>query len=273
MNQLYLPLLLLIPLNLSAQDRSITLLGKVTSDSLAIENVHIINKSSKEGAISDHNGEFKITVKLNDTLVFSAIQFYMLEVKVIKQIVDEKYLRVELLQKINTLNEVVLKTHDLSGNLILDASNMKDTVQKANPVALNFDGIYIAPSSIVAKKLNSNYLPDVTDPMAPIGGDILGLALFVFEPLIKEVSKIGKTKRDIKKKEREYQKEAITSPDKIRTELGDTFFINDLNISTDQIDAFILHCSSKGLIDLFLKNKKLEMINILIKESQIYKNN
>lgn len=196
-----------------------------------------------------------------------------MEILITKKILNDKYLYVSLLQRINTLNEVVLKAHNLSGSLILDSKNFKDTLQKANTLALNYKGNYKAPSNIVAKKLDSRYLPDVTDPMVPIGGDILGLTLLLFKPLIKEVAKIGKNKRDLKKKEIIYQSKADKAPEKIRIEFGDSFFTKSLNISTDQIDGFILHCKSKGIIDLFLQNKKMEMIDVFLKESKIYKNN
>ena len=273
MNQLNLTLLLFFTLNLSAQDRNVILLGKVTSDSLAIENVHIINKTSKKGVISNTNGEFEIVVQLKDTLLFSDIQFYLVEIIITEQIIDEKHIDVPLLQRINTLNEIVIKAHDLSGNLAIDSKHFKDSLQKANTLALNYKGNYKASSNIVAKKLDPNYLPDVTDPMAPIGGDLIGLTLFLFKPLIKEVSKIGKNKRDLKKKERDYQKQVVKAPEKIRTEFGDAFFTQNLNISTKQIDAFILHCDSKGIIDLFLRDKKMEMIDIFLKESKTFKTN
>ena len=270
MNQCYLILFLCCSSSLFAQDRTVTLYGRVRSDSTSIENVHIINKSSNEGTVSDQNGAFKIIVKLGDTLLFSDIQFYFLETSITEAIFIKKYVDVELLQKITTLNEVVLKTHNLFGNLTLDSGNFKDTLQEINPLALKYDGNYKALSNIVANKLNTSKMPDVTDPMAPIGGDILGLALFLFDPLIKEVSKIGKTKRELKKKEINYKKQAKASPDIIRDQMGEDFFINDLHISVNQIDSFILHCKSKGIIDLFLKNKKLEMINMMIKESKTF---
>ena len=271
MNRLYLIIFILISIHLSAQDSGIQLLGEITSDSLAIENVHIINKSSKTGTISDQNGEFAIKVQLNDTLLFSDIQYYLLEIIITKQIIDKKYMDISLLQRINTLDEVVLKTHDLMGNLSIDSKNFKETLEKENPLALKYDGNYKALSNIVAKKLDPEYLPDVTDPMAPIGGDLIGLTLFLFKPLIKEVSKIGKTKRDQKKKERTYQKQAIKSPDKIRDELGDSFFIHTLHISVEKIDEFIDYCKPKGIINLFLANKKMEMIDIFLEESKSFK--
>lgn len=271
MNRLYLIIFILTSINLSAQDSGIQLLGKITFDSLAIENVHIINKSSKTGTISDQNGEFAIKVQLNDTLLFSDIQYYLLEIKITKQIINDKKIETSLMQRINTLSEVVLKTHDLIGNLSIDSKNFKGTLEKGNPLALKYDGNNKALSNIVANKLDPEYLPDITDPMAPLGGDLIGLTLFLFKPLIKEVSKIGKSKRAQKKKERTYQKQTVESPDKIRAELGDSFFIHTLHISVEKIDEFIDYCKPKGIIDLFLANKKMEIIDVFLKESKSFK--
>ena len=80
MNRHYLILLVFLSLKLSAQDDRIILNGIIFSDSLAIDNVHIINKSSIEGTISDQNGAFTIPVQLNDTLMFSGLQYYLSEV-------------------------------------------------------------------------------------------------------------------------------------------------------------------------------------------------
>jgi hypothetical protein len=273
MKQLYLILLLFLSLNIYAQNRSTILSGEVISDSLSVENIHIFNKTSKKGTISNQKGEFEIEVKLNDTLLFSGIQFYLFEINITQEILERKYIEIDLLQKINTLDEVELNTHNLFGNLTIDSKNFMDTLQKANSLALNFGDIdFSVPSKFVAKQLEPNKLPD-TNPTTPIGGDLLGLALFVFKPVIKEVSKIGKNKRELKRKERNYQINSKEAPEKIREEFGDQFFISKLNIPIERIDAFIIYCKSKGIIDLFLQNKKIEMIDLFIKESKSFKNN
>lgn len=50
--------------------------GKIVNDSLPVSGIHILNKNTKYGVVSNENGKFKIDVGLNDTLVFSGIQFY-----------------------------------------------------------------------------------------------------------------------------------------------------------------------------------------------------
>ena len=273
MNQLNLIIILFFTIHLSAQSEQVTIYGKITNNSIAIENIHIINTNSKKGTVTNEKGEFQILAKLNDTLVLSGIQFYSKKLQITKKIINKKLIQIDLLQKINTLAEVEIKAHNLYGNLTIDSKNIKDTIQKANPLALSYSENYKALSNIVAKKLDPDYLPDVTDPMAPIGGDLIGLTSFLFKPLIKEISKIGKTKRNIKNKERIYQKNFKTAPEEIRTEFGDDFFIKTLNIPPEQIDAFIIYCESKKIIDLFLKGKKMEIIDVFITESKTFKNN
>ena len=87
---------------------------------------------------------------------------------------------------------------------------------------------------------------------------------------MKEVSKIGAHKRKRKRAKKAYQKEALKVPDKIRNDLGDAFFEEQLKIPKAQIDAFILYCKPKDIVDLFMANKKIEMIEVLMAESKTF---
>ncbi len=270
MKQLTLILLLLFTQYIFAQKRETVFTGRVKSDSTFVENIHIFNKTSKKGTISNLKGEFEIAVELNDTLLFSGIQYYLIELEITKQILKEKYLEINLLQKINTLSEVEVKAHDLFGNLFIDSKNFKDTLVEANTSATNFGNIdFKVPSKFVADQLDPDKMPDVTDPMIPVGLDLMP----VVNLLKDQIKKIGQNKRDIKIQNNIYKKKVIDAHKEIRTEIGDDFFMYTLDISTEQIDTFIIFCEAKGLIDLFLKNKKIEMIDLLLKESEIFKNN
>ncbi len=269
MNQLNLIIILFFTLHLSAQSEQVIIHGTITNDSIILENIHVFNINSKKGAITNIKGKFKIAVQLNDTLIFSGIQFYSKKLQITNQIIERKFIQIDLLQKINTLAEVEIKAHDLTGSLFVDMKKVKDTTFRPEPTPWNID-FRVLPET------NRDKPPDpskLTNPNAPIGGDLIGLTLFSFKPLIKEVSKIGKTKRDIKNKERIYQKKAKTAPEEIRTEFGDDFFIKTLNIPIEQIDAFIIYCESKNIIHLFLKGKKMEMIDVFLIESKSYKYN
>jgi hypothetical protein len=61
-------------LHLSAQE-PVLIDGFVQSDSIQLQDIHILNLSTRQGTISNLNGKFRITVSVNDTLIFSGIQF------------------------------------------------------------------------------------------------------------------------------------------------------------------------------------------------------
>ncbi|MBP1839341.1 carboxypeptidase-like regulatory domain-containing protein [Formosa algae] len=87
-----------------------------------LENIHVINKSSKTFTITNQNGGFEIPVKLHDTLAFSSIQYSVLEVVVDATVIFTKQITVNLKAQINTLDEVVVGKV-LTGNLMLDVGN------------------------------------------------------------------------------------------------------------------------------------------------------
>jgi len=67
-------------LGVGAQEFSTKLEGRVYSKDAHVAATHVSNISSKKGPITDAGGFFTILVKLNDTLVFSAVQYKRKEV-------------------------------------------------------------------------------------------------------------------------------------------------------------------------------------------------
>lgn len=103
--------------------QSVEISGRIESD-LDVENINVINKTGKVYTITDANGEFKITVKLNDTLQFSSIQHKTKTVIIDKNMVLFKVVRVDLEEQINELDEVFVGKI-LTGNLLSDINNVK----------------------------------------------------------------------------------------------------------------------------------------------------
>ncbi|MEO7284411.1 carboxypeptidase-like regulatory domain-containing protein, partial [Gelidibacter sp.] len=85
-----------------------------------VDGIHILNNTSKTFTISNSNGEFSISVKLNDTLVFSGISYELKKVVVSQSVIHSKSLTIYLSEKVNALDEVVvgkILTGDLSSDL------------------------------------------------------------------------------------------------------------------------------------------------------------
>ena len=112
--------------------------GIVYNDnSYSIEGVHVLNITSNEATITNSEGNFKILVKLNDELIFSAIQFKRKKITMNQDIFDSLSITVYLEEFVNELDEVILNSSGLSGSLMNDLQNtgiVKD---------LNFDDIGI----------------------------------------------------------------------------------------------------------------------------------
>ena len=69
----------------------------------------------------------------------------------------------------------------------------------------------------------------------------------------------------------QYQEAIDEAPAKIAQELSDEFFTDELKIPLSSIEDFILSCESKNIIELFLEGRKIEVIDILIKEAPKYR--
>ena len=267
MNRLNLIIALLFCIRIHAQQRKILIHGTVKSNNVPVENIHIINLSAHTGSLSDTRGEFQITVKENDILLFSGIQYNHLIIIIDKETLKKGELHVNLIEKINQLDDVDLSKKDLTGYLITDSGNFKDSItQKGAP--LNLEKIdFKIPSLSVAKQLDPDNLSVRTDQTIPLGGDIIGLINMVTGESISKLIKKIKTKNEQKEA---YKKKRKNVLDKIRKELGDQFFTNDLHLDPLEIDKFLIFCRSKGIVEMYLHNQKLEMIDLFFKESKTF---
>ena len=220
--------------------------GFVESDSVQLQDIHILNLSTRQGTISNLNGQFRITVSVNDTLIFSGIQFHTLGLIVDEEIVDQKILRIELKPKIEELTEIELKGHDLDGLFYIDAKRMRDSLPLVSDEAVNFSNQgYDDPTS-------GNYVVPSAN-------------------LVNLVSMIGKKKRKENRKEASLNQKKKQAPENLRKELGDDVFIHNMGIPKGHIDEFIRFCQKTNIIDLYVEGRIMEVIDIMIKEKDNYR--
>ena len=122
-NSVLLILMLLSLTTIFSQNNRKVLYGKIIADSLSTQSVHVINKTSNKGTTSNAYGEFQMPVKLNDTLLFSAIQFKDKMILISAKEIKAQKLIITLRARINELDEVELKKHNLTGILKNDVEN------------------------------------------------------------------------------------------------------------------------------------------------------
>ncbi|MHA6279749.1 hypothetical protein ACXYMT_06170 [Salinimicrobium sp. CAU 1759] len=224
--------------------------------------IHIYNKSSGKGDISDLDGNFDLYVQEGDSVYFSALQFKKLLVSIDSTVIKDRRLVVEILEGVNELPEVVIRPHDLSGDLEVDAGNI-ETQQLVLPtmsaISINdYDWEWRADGQT---GVTNAAMPTSTGMknganLKALFGEAIGLLL---PP--KKVKKPAPSQRNIIgliKLERE-----------IRSRYDEVFFQDVLNISTENISIFIEFVDAKGFSsELLKKERELELIELLILRSE-----
>lgn len=229
---------------LTAQE-PVMLHGLVQSDSVLIQDIHVLNMSTRQGTVTNLNGEFRIAVSVSDTLIFSGIQFYTLGLIVDENTLEREVLKIELTSRIEELDEIELRGHDLDGLFYIDTKRMRDSLPLVSEEAVDFS--------------NSGYDDPTSDNYVVPQANILGL-----------VSLIGKKKRQEKKEEDMLIQKKRQAAANLRKELGDDVFVVQMGIPQQQIEDFIRFCQKDNIINLYVDGRIMEVIDILIKEKDNY---
>ncbi len=244
---------------LLAQKDNFWLYGKLKDSLGVIKNANIINLKTNNGTFSNDFGDYKIIVSIGDTLKFTSVQH-----KTVYRIINNFIYRSEVLDVFmidNTyeLDEVVIKRNDLNGFLSLDFKKtpedkkgeaLKNTMDLSK-VNMNviYNGDYI--DQRVRPPINN---VDPTSLFAGAGGGVV--------MPVKYSEKLWALRRDI-----EFKKKF---PSMLVSEFGEPFFENDLRIPFKNLYHFLEYCNPLGIEDLYKQNRKIELINLLKKESISY---
>lgn len=94
----------------TAQERK-PLSGKVVSDFDDLENIFVINKTSKMETTTSRGGYFTIHAAVNDTLIFSAVQFKAVDVPLTPELVAKELLLVPMEPQQHELSEVIINDY------------------------------------------------------------------------------------------------------------------------------------------------------------------
>ncbi|MGJ8548583.1 hypothetical protein [Winogradskyella wichelsiae] len=89
-----------------------------------VEGLHVLNKSALKYTISEENGSFVIPARVSDTLIISGVKYQLKEIVITDSIINSDYLRVQLIENISALNEVVVGKI-FTGSLESDIENLK----------------------------------------------------------------------------------------------------------------------------------------------------
>ena len=231
-------LVLLPGMFLSAQQRTF-LNGKLLYRNNNVVAANVINNSSQFNTITDSNGEFQIDVLEGDEIIFSSVEFKFKTVIITKEILKKNRLVVNITERVNILDEIVispentekfidLKEEEFKGyNYVQDKSTKLDnTILKEGQF---YNGINLVNVAKLISKLILN--PSQENKLNLIPSKVLP---YVFD---------------------------------------NNFFINELNLKEDQIDDFMTYLDQKlPSAELLQKSKQFLLIDYLFNSVEDYKN-
>lgn len=246
-------------------DQSPVLLkGQIISNlnKAALKGAHLFNLNTVIGSATDDNGEFEIATKVNDTLYVSYLGYQSIKLKITNDLLKGNELVIELHEKAEQFNEVVVKSHKLIGVLVIDAKNVP--VDKYARIHINgINQTYESGSS--RKGYNS-----AVDAM--------------FQPINLLYNKMGKNPKQLKKIKKLRDDDALREmmEDKFNRELMMEYLdinaeeLNDLLNECNYSDYFIRQASDLQLIEAVLlcyeNFKAIKNGSTIKKESEATKN-
>src|SRR6056300_415125 len=104
------------------------IMGQVLYRSSNVVDEQVINTTSEEFTITDQNGRFRIDVALGDELVFMALNYELKHLIITKEIIDNNRIVVEVNEKVNVLDEVVISPENRAKFLELKNEEFKQYV-------------------------------------------------------------------------------------------------------------------------------------------------
>jgi len=256
----FLFILVCLSSSLFAQKKEVLIYGKVIDSLIIVKNANILNLNTNKGTFSNDQGEFRMYVSIGDSLRISSVQHEIALSVITKYNIDSKHFTIRLKRKTYVLDEIVLKKHNLVGSLTSDRKQTPEN-KKENALKNTMDFSKVDMSApVAADHIDKNVRPKVvrTDPTQALGMTAGTKMVMPF----KYSERLWALRRQVS-----YQKKF---PELLLEEFGEIFFFIDLKIPKEKYYHFLEFCNPLGIEQLYLQQKKLEVIKILKRESKVY---
>jgi hypothetical protein len=244
-NLLILFSIFFITSTINAQEKSVLLKAKTVIESLAIGDVHIINRNTKIGTISNDNGFFEIPVKVGDSLYISHLNLKEKLIIVSKKIILDQNFTIQLEEKTYTLNEITLEK---PRSIFYEDKD----IGEYNGPEINAEILNLPYANTSVKKNNAIFK---IESGAVVSLDNLFNSLNGNNRRAKLLEKMASEDNELSK---------------IREKFTDDFFITDLKIKKEYINPFLNYCVDKNIINIFKANNSLKLTTLLLKESKTF---
>jgi hypothetical protein len=242
--RIFLNIFFLIAINFtySQDDYRTWIKGKVLYKNVNVSSANVINNTSQQATTTNDDGEFEIEVKLDDKLIFSSVQYQIRELNITKEILQRNRIVIDVNEKVNELEEVVVTPENQEKFLDLKEEEFK-----------RFDYTF-DKSSRVNNVINEQ------------GKLVDGINFINLYRLIR-----NSIKKDSNENESNYK---YNPSDLLRELYDDIFFTKNLLIPNDKINEFLLYCDDNFPDRILLKkDNEFELIEFLVKQSKKFVKN
>ncbi|NQY06826.1 MAG: hypothetical protein HRT68_11730 [Flavobacteriaceae bacterium] len=237
---------------LSAQQK---ITGNIINET-DVENIHIINMNSKNYAITNEEGVFEIYAKEQDTL--SIVSLLHLEKRVVidEAIISSQKLEIELIKVVNQLDEVVIG-NKLTGDLRKDIEQVE--IKNLELPKMDYSWQVISNARFEGDR------EPLRNTITTQGQFVDGINFVaIFRMLSNAIFKKKKEKKQTTIEVKQFSSQYLIA------QFGEEIFITILKIPEDQIELFVVYCTSSDSLMLSFNNNNelelLEKVQVLAKE-------
>ena len=198
---------LFVSIGFSQEDDRRFLRGQVLYRNSFVPDENVINTTAQTATVTNDKGEFMIKVKLGDELVFTAINYQLRIVIISDEILKRGRLVVEVNEKVTQLAEVVVTPEDQERFLEVKNEEFKDFEYEEDR------------STEVENIATPQHLRGMLDGINFVN---------IFKALVKANTSV------------EEKRPPIKISQVMRQVYEDEFFVKDLKLPQDQIDAYLI---------------------------------
>lgn len=222
----------------AAQDKRQLIKGKLLYRNVNVVAANVVNNTGQTNTITNGEGEFEILAKEGDEIIFSSVQFRIKALTLTQEILKKNRLVVEVNEKVNVLDEIVVGPENTQKFLDLKkeefskvdytqdkSTKIENTIMRQGQLVNGLNLVNIA--RLLAKAIQSK---DNAEPRTLIPSKVL--------PMIFE----------------------------------ERFFTEDLGLTTEEVVGFLAEMDQKLPSDRLLKkDREFQLIEYLFLQSEKYK--
>jgi hypothetical protein len=213
--------------------------GQVLYRDSNVVNENVINTNTQMATITDEDGRFMIQVKEGDQLVFTAVNYQLKIIKVTDEILAKNRLVVEVTEKVTELDEVVVSPE-----------NQERFLQVKNEKFKGYE-YEIDRSTEVQNIAGASHNDRIEGQL-----NFVNIFKAIFQSKNQDTG----------------EKVQLKVSDVLRQVYDDEFFVVDLGLPQEKIDAFLLYCDDKiPSQSLLKKENEFQLIDFLVTQSKAFK--